>query len=291
MLTRVRGELKMRERVGEVRVDALLGHEHVRPKARHERRDDGVERAHVRRIVRIRGKRNVDAVAGSLAGAAFVGEPCAREKRAAGLVQRDGEHLVGLVERRLHTIPVMGVDVDVGDLHPAVGEEPTHDRRIVVDAEARRTATHRVMQPAGAVERNACATRDHLLHRHDRGAGREKRGIVHSPERGRVAPCGETPLGVIEVRLAGRPGDGVDVCGIVDTQDLGARRVARLKKTGAGPREGAEPLEGVVYAAQPPGLERMVFAVHVRRESRVPNESRGAAHVFRMRSSVRKLNG
>ena len=54
--------------------------------------------------------------------------------------------MVCVVERGLHTVAVMRIDVDVRDLHPPIGEKAADDRRIVVDAEARGPAAHRVME-------------------------------------------------------------------------------------------------------------------------------------------------
>ena len=57
-------------------------------------------------------------------------------------------------EDRLRTVAVMHVDVDVGDPLHALGEHPRdRDRRIVVDAEPRGSAGHRVVQAARRVER------------------------------------------------------------------------------------------------------------------------------------------
>src|SRR5438093_881295 len=53
-------------------------------------------------------------------------------------------------------------------------------------------------------------------------------------------------------------------------------------------RECAEALEGVVHALKPPRLERVVRAVDMRRETRIPDEPGGGAH--RARSSVTNEN-
>ncbi len=143
-----------------MRVDPLLGHEHVRTVALEQRRHDGVECAHVRGAIRVRGQRNVDAVPRALAAATLVGRAGSGEERTPNvghdpvLVQADGEHLVGVVERGLDTVAVMRVDVDVCDLHPTVGEQAADDRRVVVDAEAGGVTAHRVVQAAGSIERD-----------------------------------------------------------------------------------------------------------------------------------------
>src|SRR5207302_9249097 len=95
MLSRVRGELKIGEWVGEVWVDAVLRYEHVGTEPLEEGRDDLVEGAHVREVVGVRRERDVDAVPGSFACAALVRGARAGEERPAEprdhaeLVQRD----------------------------------------------------------------------------------------------------------------------------------------------------------------------------------------------------------
>ena len=163
----------MRQRIVEMRVDALLRDEHVRTVAREQRRDDRVECADVRRAVRVRRQRDIDAEPRALPAPAFLGETGPRKERPPGLVQRDREHLVRLVEGGLHTITVVRVDVDVGDPHPAVGEQTAHDRRVVVDAEARCATPHRMMESTRAVERDTQPARRDLFHRAKRPAGRE----------------------------------------------------------------------------------------------------------------------
>jgi hypothetical protein len=54
----------------------------------------------------------------------------------------------------LDAVAVMNVDVDIGDAAGAPVEQPAdRDRRVVVDAEARRPVRHGVMQAAGDVDR------------------------------------------------------------------------------------------------------------------------------------------
>ena len=188
-------------------VDALLRHEDVGPELLEDRRYDLVERAHIGEVVGVRRECDVDAVAGPLAGAALVGAAGAGEERPAEprdhpvFVERDREHLIGVIEGGLHTVAVVCVYVDVRDLHPAVREKATNDRRIVVDAEARRAPAYCVVQPARAVERDARPTCDHLLHRHERSAGGQERCLVHAGERRSVAPRREPPRGVVEARV------------------------------------------------------------------------------------------
>ena len=138
----------MGQRIGEVGIDPLLRDQHVRTEPVHEGRDHGFKSAQVGRIVGVRWQSDVDAVARAAAAPPLVGESGAGKEEATALVKRDGEDLVGLVERGLHPIAVVRVDVDVRDLHPAVGEKTTDDRRVVVDAETGGVTAHRVMEPA-----------------------------------------------------------------------------------------------------------------------------------------------
>ena len=81
------------------------------------------------------------------------GEAGAGEQRPPGLVQRDGQHPRVVPEDPLDAVAVVHVDVDVGDPLGAVVEQPLDaDGDVVVDAEARGVARHRVVQPAAEVD-------------------------------------------------------------------------------------------------------------------------------------------
>ena len=202
-----------------------------------EGRHNLIKRAHLHEVVGVRRQRDVDAVPRALSRAALVGgartgkERPAQPRDDSELVQGDREHLVGVVERGLHAVAVVRIDVHIRDLHPAVREEAAHDRGVVIDAEARCVAPHRVMQPARTVERDPRATRDHVLHRDERRARCEQRSLVHAGEGWSVAPRGETPRGVVTVGHGRGLGDRVHVRGVVDALELAARRVPRRQNT------------------------------------------------------------
>ena len=227
-------DLQVRERVQEVRVDPLLRDQDVRPVALDERRDDLVEGSDVGLIVGVRRKGDVDAVTGSLARPSLLREPGAGEEEPPALVQRDRQDLIAFVERRLHAIAVMRVDVDVGHPHAAIGELGADDRRIVVDAEPRGPVAHRVMKAARVVHRHAGAAREHLLHRAERSTRREEAHLVHVGEGRRVAPGGEPPLGVVEIGIVRCADHRLQIFRRVDALDLVAGRRARREDAGAG---------------------------------------------------------
>jgi len=280
----------VRERIGVVRIDPLLRHEDVRPVARDELRHHSIEGAQVRRVVGERGEGDVDAVARTLAAAAFVGEARAGEERTPALVQADRQDLVALVERRLHAVTVMCVDVDVRDTHPAIGEQAADDRGIVVDAETRRATPHRMVQPARVVDGHARAAGEHVLHRRERAAGGEEADLMHPFERRRVAVRVEAVFGVVHVRIGRRLHHRLDVLRRVDALDLVARRRARRQHVRARSVERAETRERVADPDEPFRTERMSVSIHVRGDARGPDEARTRAEAHRrMRSSVRKL--
>jgi hypothetical protein len=62
----------------------------------------------------------------------------------------------------------------------------------------------------------------------------------------------------------------------MDPLDLGTRRLARCEHAAALAIEHAEIAKCVVHGDEPSRLERVIFAVNVRREPWVPQESRSA---------------
>ena len=111
---------------------------------------------------------------------------------------------------------------------------------------------------------------------------------MHARERWRVPPGGESPLRVFAVRIAGRFHHRPDVVAVVDPFDLGPRRRAWGEYARIQARERTEAFERVVHADETFRLQRMVLAVDVRGDARVPHEPR--RRHFRTRSSVTQLN-
>ena len=98
------------------------------------------------------GSATLTAVPCGVRAAGVAGEPGAGEERPPALVQRDGEHARVVPEDPLDAVAVVHVDVDVGHPLRAVVQQPLDaDGDVVVDAEARGVAGHRVVQPAAEV--------------------------------------------------------------------------------------------------------------------------------------------
>ena len=182
----VDGEPEVGQRVFAVGVGAALGDQQLRAERREQRRHDRVERAQPARIARARRQREVDGVARGLAVAVLARPARAGPQRHGVLVQRDREHPGVVVERRLHAVAVVDVDVDVGDALEAVVQQPGDgDRAVVVDAEARGPVGHRVVQPARDVDGALGPPLGDLARRRQRAAADQRAGLVH-PEEDRV---------------------------------------------------------------------------------------------------------
>jgi hypothetical protein len=118
-------------------------------------------------------KRDVDRGPLGLRSADLGGSPGAGEQGIRVLVQADGQHPRVIPERRLHSVTVMGVHVDVGDPLRALAQQPRdRDGRVVVDAEPAGVPGHRVVQAAGDTD-------PMLRGRSPDGPGRGQRGSRH----------------------------------------------------------------------------------------------------------------
>ena len=143
----------MRERIGAVRVDAELEHEHVGLERPEQRRHDGLERGRVHGIVGERLERQVDRESDAVALAHLRDEARAGKQAVAALVRGDGEHVRVVVERELDAVAVMRVDVDVRDAPPARAEPHDGEHGVVHVAETGRPVRHRVVEAAREVKR------------------------------------------------------------------------------------------------------------------------------------------
>ena len=177
----------MRQRVGAMRVDAELGHHRVRAERAEERRHDLLERRLVDRRVGERLQRQVHGVAGAGARACFLHEAGAGEQVVAALVGRDRQHVRVAVERVLHAVAVMRVDVDIKDAHASRAQAQDRQHRVVHVAEARRACGHRVVQAAREVERAVGAAVGHQVGGQQRAGGAEASGVPEAGEHGVVA--------------------------------------------------------------------------------------------------------
>ena len=166
-----------------------------------------------------------------------LGEAGAGEGRVAALVQADGQYPGVAVEGRLHTVAVVGVQIDVGHLLHAVGQQRGDgDGDVVVDAEPGGAGRHRVVQPAGEVDgvlRRAGADRHGGVHG---GPGDQRRRLVH-PVEDRVVVAAQ-PERVVHLHSRGggpRPNRG-DIGRFVDELEHVVGRPARCRDPRSGVR-------------------------------------------------------
>jgi len=97
-------------------------------------------------------------------------------------VDGDRHHARLAIERRLDAVAVMRVDVQVDNPVHLAQQPLDHHHRVIEDAEAGRPVGERVVQSTGEVERYP-APGEHLLRRHERGAGADPGRLVHPQER------------------------------------------------------------------------------------------------------------
>ncbi len=208
-------------------VAAVLADDQLRREGAQQRGHERGEGPQPRSVAGARGHGQVDRVPPRRRAPEIPGVPGAGEERLPGLVDRDRHDPRLVPERPLDAVTVVRVDVDVGDpLGP--GGEGGVDRRggVVVDAEARGVIGHRVVHPAGEVDRVvrlAPPHRECALHAPGDDA---RRSLVH-PAEDRVVLVAQT---VVEVELTGRraPSDRRDVLrGVREREHLVAGRLGR----------------------------------------------------------------
>ena len=123
-----------------MRVGAVLRDHDLRPEHRGERRDQAAHAGEPRVLPRIRLEGQVDRRAGCGPRTELVGGARPREQVPAALVEGHGEH-AGIAEAdRLDAVAVVDVEVDVQDPQALAAGADDRERRVVVDAEARRAA-------------------------------------------------------------------------------------------------------------------------------------------------------
>jgi len=198
-----------------------------------------------------------------------------------------GQHPRIEVERGLHTVAVMGIDVDVRDLaHPRLEQRGDAQRGVVVDAETRRVIGHRVVQSAAEVDRAIGLAAGDRPRRGHRSPGDQRRGLVHPGEDRMVR--GAEPMPDREERRIGsrRPADRIDVAGGVHQ--------AQGLVVGRARGEHLETVEHTQAPGQQPGhlpaqwAHRMVTTEVVAEHPRVPDHQR-PAHGLRLASASSRL--
>ena len=100
---------------------------------------------------------------------------------------RDGENPVGGVEGVLNSVPVVAINVHVGDSHALLKKAVNGYHRVVEYAEAVGVVGHGVMQSAGYVEGGVRLARYERFGGHDGRASGERGGLVDAGIVGVVA--------------------------------------------------------------------------------------------------------
>src|SRR6266542_476585 len=274
------GQLEVRQGVGRVRVAPQLRDQDVREKLADAIRDVPAEGVQPGLVVGHRRQRDVHLRAHRLAAPPLVLEAGAGEQVPPGLVDRDGEHARVLVEDRLGPVAVMYVHVDVRDaFHAMVQKPPDGDRGVVVDAEPRGPVGHRMVQPAGGVERVVVAAVQDPLRGDDGGTGDGGAGLVHVPEDRVVAGSVAEPRPVAAFPVAG-PLRGVDKGLGVDQGDLVVGGDAPRRLGDVAVREDAVRTDQVPRQQHTVRPERMLRPVVVGAGLRRDDERDPIAHGF-----------
>ncbi len=172
----------MRERIGPMRVDAELRDDDVGTERLQERRHHLLEGREVGGRVRIGFQREIHRISDARALARLVHEPGAGEEPLAALVRGDRHHVRVAVERGLHAIAVMRVDVDVCHAQPALAQPHDGQHRVVDVAEAGGALVHRVVEPAREVEGAIDLAPRDQVGREQRAARHEPRAVPHAAE-------------------------------------------------------------------------------------------------------------
>ena len=186
------------------------------------------------------------------------------------LVQGDREHPRVRVERGLHAVPVVHVDVDVGDPVETVVEQPgDRHRAVVVDAEPGGPVGHGVVQPTGDVHRPVGAALGDLPGGQQRTAAHQRTRLVHVLE-DRVV-LGAQPVPDPERRV-GRRLDRGQVGRQVHPLHLGVRGLLGHERRD--PLEHPEPGGQPHGQIQPDRVQRVLTTEVVAEELRGPDDRR-----------------
>jgi hypothetical protein len=177
-------------------------------------------------VARTRRQRQVQLGACGAALARLTGRTCSWIQGAPILVDVREERICVGLERVEHAVPVVRVDVDVGDPLQAVPLAQQLDRNaaIVEDAEARRMSARGVMQPRDRDESAPRPAAHDLFDREHRGAHHHARGLVDAPGGRRITR--------IEVALArgGFADHELDIVGMMEAFQLVTLGDARIQQ-------------------------------------------------------------
>ena len=95
------------------RVQAEFQYDDLGPEKFHQRNRDAVERRHKSLVIGFGRQRNIDVISPARSFADFIFKTAPGEKCPAGLMQRDGHHILALIKSRLHSVAVMRVHVQI----------------------------------------------------------------------------------------------------------------------------------------------------------------------------------
>ena len=173
--------------VGEEGVHPQLGDQDIRVKGFQERRHHLVKGLQIDLVVGLVLEGDVDRIAPALPDPDLLLVAGAREEGLPGLVEGDGQNLVGGVEGVLDPVAVVGVDVHVG--HPKPPREKGLDGHhgVVHETEARGPAGMAVVHPSGRVEGDVGPALGHGQGGLDAGPGEQGGPVVDPGEDGVVA--------------------------------------------------------------------------------------------------------
>src|SRR3974377_1905435 len=97
-------------------------------------------------------KRNIDGVTNASTPPNLFDEAGAGEEAVTALMDGDGQHLFGIVKSELYPIPVLCINVDIGDAPAAANQVLDNDGSVVEVTEAGCPGRCRMMQSAGDIE-------------------------------------------------------------------------------------------------------------------------------------------
>ena len=219
----------------------------------------------VRRVVRAGRERHVDGVADAWLFSHLGGLTRAGKQRLSGLMNRDSKHMVAGVEGILHAVPMMGIDVHVGDAFSAQCQQAKDgDYDVVEHAETGREIGAGVMIAATRVEHRVRLSVPHGLRSHERCARGQRRRVVHAFGNRVVAPVTETvTVLAVQVLAAAECLHGLNVVAAMKRHQLEIRGNTGLDDNGVRPFEDAICLQEFIDEPQPHRPEHVILTKDV----------------------------
>ena len=205
-----RGHEQVRERVPGVRVSSVLRHDDVRPERGGQLGEQPAHGRQPRPLAGSRFERHVDRRPGRHPLPQLPHPARAREQVPPALVERQRQDARIVRVDRLDPVAVVDIEVHVQDAKPVPARPGDGQRRVVVDAEARRAVRHRVVEAATRVECMLGIAVEDRLDGPQRATGHGGRGLVHPGERRIVAALTDAGLREAE-RIDREPLHGLEI--------------------------------------------------------------------------------